>query len=215
LARGHYIIIAMDVLVNPQPFPPEIHPVREWFVPTRHFQCMRAWRSADVGRAAEQRFEDLGVAYGCTVSRSTPAQDAQEHWDVLIVLPSTEGGARYQVDVKAMKKLERNDAVASMTHTYIELHGKGRDNAGWLYAGRADLIAFEKPQGFLLCHRQALKDFVLARVDRTDVGHTPGLAALNTVYHRNTADHDQVTLVALADLEAFPHLVLAEWHDQL
>jgi hypothetical protein len=204
----------MEVLMDPLPFPPEKQPVRQWCVPTHQFACMRAWRSADVGRAAEQRLEDIALAYGCTVTRSTPMADAKDHWDVCVVMPSTEGGATYRIDVKAMKKMARNDATASTTHTYIELHGKHRYNQGWLYGGMANLIAFEIPTGFLLCHRTVIKDFITAKVDRSKVVREAGMAALYKVYERNVGDCDQVTLVALKDLAAFPNLVFAEWCDR-
>lgn len=125
----------------------------------------------------QEQFIRWAEARGWSVERATPEQDRREHWDAAIVRP----GERYRVDVKARGRLRRGDAAPQDRWHWIEL--RGVVDAGWLFGGQADLIAFQTPSSFLLVPRLDLREHVLHHVDPFEVVSRPP-DAVYRVYHR-------------------------------
>lgn len=108
------------------------------------------------GRQAETNFAEIAREQGWHTTPSSNQQDCNEHWDWLL---TKSGFDERRVDVKAMKSLQRGALPQEEWH-WIELHGVRRDDHGWLYDGKADWIAFEQKDCFLIVNRLDLIDTV-------------------------------------------------------
>jgi hypothetical protein len=92
-----------------------------------------------------------------------------EHWDYKLI-DST--GREIKVEVKAMKKIRRSDPTTQDKYTWIEIHGVREWDKGWLFGGKADLIAFETKNSFVLVDRKRLINFVIKNLSE-EVVYSP------------------------------------------
>lgn len=97
---------------------------------------------------------------------ATWSEDVNEHWDGLFVI----NGQEVKVDIKAHKSKNRGDAP-SQTHTWVELLNVNA-KPGWLL-GKADIIAFEYNDQWILCDRLKLAKNTLATLS-LDFGKSEG-----------------------------------------
>ncbi len=160
-----------------------------------HFRYVNSMRE---GRKAEALFARVAQARGWHVQEANHDQDVDEHWDFLI----TRGTEAYRVDVKAMKRVNRNDPdVQDRLHwvEYRNVHGR----TGWLF-GKADLFAFETRSGFVIVERRALLTLVNQKVDHRERVTKPE-DAVYKIYERPNR-RDETTLVPVEDLKK-----IAKW----
>ncbi len=68
------------------------------------------------GINAEEQFHKIAENRNWKVTHSTSEQDINEHWDRLI----EKNGKSYKVDVKAMKRMRRQDNNAQDTWVWID-----------------------------------------------------------------------------------------------
>jgi hypothetical protein len=137
------------------------------------------------GRSAEIRF---ATEHLTDVTWPTKEQDMFEHWDVQ---GRRRNGRLYKYDVKALKKLNRNDPDFRDDVTWVE-GTNVRGDKGWL-KGEADYIAFERKQEWLLIPRDILYDWVLSMLDGTTG------KGLYSVYSRPNR-LDKITLIRYEDI---------------
>ena len=90
------------------------------------------------------------------VRESTREQDITEHWDFC---GNYEDHKDIKVDVKAIKKVNREDAYPDDSVHFVEIKNV-MGNDGWLY-GIADYIAFELRHCFMLVDRPRLVNKIL------------------------------------------------------
>ena len=102
------------------------------------------------GKKIEQQFASLIGAN----EFSTKQQDINEHWDVKYSV---------KIDVKGLKRINRNDAKFNEAWHWIELKNV-RGNMGWLY-GEADYFAFELINYWVLVDKLKLQNFISNRVE--------------------------------------------------
>lgn len=115
-------------------------------------------------------------------------EDMYEHWDCQI--------NDYKYDVKGRKRLNRHD-INYTNDIHVELVNV-RGNLGWI-EGKANFIAFEQEDKFLIVNRIALKHLVNEKIkNRLGKGY----------YERYTRNLDLVTLVPLEDVMTLPHVIL-------
>jgi hypothetical protein len=106
----------------------------------------------EAGQAVERNLARVAQRQGWVTVEATKQQDMREHWDVCLVSPTE----RLRVDVKARKKESRSNSTTQDQWVWLELHGVNPGNAGWLYGGLAELIAFERTDDFVLVERKRL-----------------------------------------------------------
>lgn len=147
------------------------------------------------GRQAEKMFAMVAHSKGFEVKASTGMQDAGEHWDILMY----DDIAEYRVDVKAQKRSYRYASDFLSRWLWIELQNVHGQN-GWLY-GKADLLAFEQPQSFLLVRRRDIVDFVDKYVNLKEVVDKPWKAKYK-VYTR-VGRSDIITLIEKSKLPSW------------
>jgi hypothetical protein len=112
------------------------------------------------GAMSESAFWRLATEKGFVVAGSTTNQDISQHIDQIL----TDGVNNYSVDIKAIKRMSRKDADFQDEWVWVEL--KGVRGKGWLFGGKADLIAFERHSDYVLIKREKLMELVDQLVDR-------------------------------------------------
>jgi len=151
------------------------------------------------GLKAEDLFVSCALNAGWNVSESSNEQDRIEHWDFF--MESKKYNKNYRVEVKGIKKISKWDAHPQDAFVWIEIHGKQSYNNGWIN-GKADLIAFEMKDVFILVKRIDLFKFVQKKLSLNIVKHS-----WDALYKRYQPKGDTVlTLIKKSDLETFVHL---------
>jgi len=162
--------------------------------------------SLELGDTAEARFAASARENGWDVVRAESRQDMDEHWDVII----RRGSEIYRVDVKAMKRVARADRAAQADWIWIELHGVRENELGWLHGGKADLIAFEREQSFVLVPRAELIALVERVVDFEKRAFSPEFAKYKIYQRRGRPD--KITLIEANQLEP---IRWSEWKKEI
>ena len=157
-------------------------------------------KSVHIGDEGQKRFQALAESKGLIVVPATRMQDMMEHWDFTFY----RNGVPYKVDVKARKKVARSDRDPQDKYIWIELHGVGAHNRGWLYGGSADLIAFERAFDFVLVRRLDLIKLVESLITHERVEKARD--AIYKVYSRPMRS-DLITLVETEKLFSITNLV--------
>lgn len=151
--------------------------------------------SLEIGEKAEKIFAKLAERKGWTVIEASHNENINEHWDFLIYKPSES----YKVDVKAMKRLSRYDSSVQDTWFWVELHGVRHYDPGWLYGGKADLIAVEKGEAFVIVKRVDLIELVERVVDRDAIVFSAKEAKYK-VYNRHGRP-DKISMIETKTIE--------------
>lgn len=156
--------------------------------------------SLELGRRAEDAFARLAVKHGFKTRPATKEEDIDGHFDFVI----ERNGKSHKVDVKSLKRIKREDKELQAEFLWIELHSVRKDNKGWLYAGHADLIAFELTQSFRLVARL---DLIALAEKLVDVEAKVSLPkdALYKVYSRKSRP-DLLTMIKSEDLLGIKHV---------
>ena len=158
--------------------------------------------SLKMGDRAEDKFVEIASRKGWKVSTSIKDSDIHEHWDFLI----RKGEKAFKVDVKARKRISRNEANQQDEWIWLELHGVREKDSGWLYGGLADLLAFETSESFVIVRRTDVIDLVDKLVDTKEQVPRPEEARYK-VYSRSGRP-DKITLIQLEKLRG---LLNREW----
>jgi hypothetical protein len=156
--------------------------------------------SLDVGNAAHQLFTDVAIARGWSVKDSTPYQDMKHHIDVI----ATKDNLVCTFDIKARKKIARADESAQDEWLYVEFQNV-RGNDGWLY-GKANFIAFELSEAFLIVHRRSLAKYCEAVVDRTKKVDAPHLCQYKSYTRKGRSDE-----ISLIEVKRIPPEITKYW----
>lgn len=158
--------------------------------------------SLELGQKAEDQFARLAVKQGFKITASSGRDNMDEHFDYVM----ERGGKTFKVDVKSRKRVARKEKETQDEYLWIELHGVRADDKGWLYAGHADLIAFELAKSFRIVDRLELIALVEKLVDFDAKVATPK-DALYKVYSRKSRP-DLLTMIRSEDLKSIRH---GEW----
>ena len=158
--------------------------------------------SLELGRKAEDQFARLAVKQGFKITASTGRGNMDEHFDYVM----ERDGKTFKVDVKSRKRVARKEKETQDQFLWIELHGVRADDKGWLYAGHADLIAFELTKSFRIVDRLELIALVEKLVD-FDAKVSSPKDALYKVYSRKSRP-DLLTMIRSEDLKSIRH---GEW----
>jgi len=156
----------------------------------------------EMGTSAENDFVSLARELGWAVKRANKEQDINEHWDLEI----KKDNKKHKVDVKAMKRMRREDKCVQDKWVWIELHGVRPSDNGWVYGSKADLIAFEKQDSFMIVKRSDLMELI-PKVIKLQGIVTEVTQAKYRVYQRNGRP-DKISLIEISQLEP---IKLVEW----
>lgn len=159
--------------------------------------------SAEIGNDASNRFEYMARKLLWQTKPSTKEQDMFDHFDYVIEqdLPDDKSYS-YKVDVKARKRIARHGDFID-DKIWIELQGVNHSR-GWLFGGKADLLAFEFKEGFWFARRTDIIDFVCTLSMKSVSKPTE---ALYNAYTRRGRG-DRVTMIRKDDI---PYAMI--WRD--
>lgn len=158
--------------------------------------------SLELGEHAEHLFIILAVKLGWKISASSKEENINEHWDYLIEKEND----ILKVEVKSRKRISRTDSNLRSDLTWVEIHGVRPKDTGWLF-GKADLIAFEKENSFILVKRLDLLTVINKKVDLVAKVRDPK-DALYKIYTR-VGRKDKLTLLPTKDIEEIKFI---EWN---
>ena len=99
--------------------------------------------------------------------------------------------------------MSRWDESAQDEWAWIELHGVRQHDAGWLFGGKAELIAFEKKSSFVLITKSVLQEIVKKHVSQTEKVSSAEQAKYK-IYSRSGRP-DKLSLVEMK------HIETSEW----
>lgn len=148
----------------------------------------------EIGQKAEAVFAGIAAAKGWRVTAASNYANINDHWDLLI----EKGAERYRVDVKGMKRLSRRAPSVQDKWIWIELHGVREHDRGWLYDGKAELMAFEKKASFVIVRRDDLIKLVEQLVDLNTTVYA-AKAARYKIYSR-PGRPDRIAMIETAKL---------------
>jgi len=148
--------------------------------------------SLELGNAAQKIFKNIAVKRGWEVFPAVEAQDIDEHWDYSIKNPA---GEEFKVDVKARKRKNRHDKNVQDEWAWIELHGVRKNDLGWLFGGKADLLAFERKDDFVIIKRERLQHLANSLVNKSISVQNPYEAEYK-IYSRKDRN-DQLAMIEM------------------
>jgi hypothetical protein len=144
---------------------------------------------ADYNRGfdAEDRF---ATEYLSNSIKATKEQDIFEHWDIKGLLH----GSEYKFDVKALRKINRQDDSFQDDMTWVEgVNVLG--NKGWLQ-GHADYIVFERYNEWWVVDREKLFTWTTDKLIKN--GYKKGKEPYS-IYQRH-GRKDKITLIKYEDI---------------
>lgn len=152
-----------------------------------------------VGLAKEDAFAKLLVdTYGGKTRHSSKEDDMYNHLDIIWSFNNKD----YSFDVKGLKKHNQKDINTDDSIHWIEIQNV-RGNKGWIF-GKADYIAFETNENWLIVRRNDIIDWIDKKViDKTIVYSKD----LYTYYQRYGRD-DIVVKVLTEDLRKIAHATI-------
>ncbi len=156
--------------------------------------------SLALGRRAEELFVTAAQRQGWRATHAPKEADIHEHWDFEIV----KDGYRRKVEVKAMKREKRTDETMSGEWVWIEFRNV-RGEAGWLF-GKANWIAFETENSFVIVDRHDLYQLVRRVVDRQAKVESAREAKYKTYTRKGRPD--QIAQVRMEDIRK---IKINEW----
>jgi hypothetical protein len=127
-----------------------------------------------IHREAEKTFAEQIIADCNEIITATPEQDMFEHWDIKCVgnkqtnenyttLYKKYYSIGFSVDVKSLKKINRNDDLYDENIHWVELTNV-RGNTGWL-RGQADCFAFETKEYWVVVDKLSLQHYIAFTCD--------------------------------------------------
>ena len=147
----------------------------------------------EMGDTAEKQFAEIAIKNGYEVEPASKEQNINQHIDLWLYK-----NYRYiPVDVKAAKRLSRQDSSPNYDYLWIELHSVREGNRGWLFHGKSEYIAFQQDGYFLCIKREKLIEIVKQKVAKEYVSSAKD--ALYKVYRRD-GRHDKLTLIETKDI---------------
>ena len=156
--------------------------------------ALRKRESFQTGKRAESLFERVAKKAHFKVHKANRDQNMNQHIDFFISCYHF----NFSVDVKARKKISRGDSEVNDAWTWIEFKNViGKD--GWI-KGKADFIAFEFENSFLIVKRAELRELCKKLIKDTKTRVTKAKDAKYLLYTRH-GRKDLVTQIKLSDIK--------------
>lgn len=125
---------------------------------------------------------------------SSDEQDMKDHID--IITPD------FTVDVKGMKKINRDDITVTPDIHWVEFRNVNGD-VGWIY-GKASYIAFERVDDYLLVDREVLLQFCKEKITDRKIKNKKQIYKL----YSRPGRQDVISLILTKDLLELSNIFL-------
>lgn len=137
----------------------------------------------------EKKFAKICLDKGFKLKHSNKEEDINEHWDWKV--------NDSLVDVKGARKKTRSDKLPNYNITWLEITNV-RGNIGWL-KGKADFIAFEQKDYFLIVKREDLFNWLKSKITNKQIVTNPEKAMYRL--YRRRGKKDLVSMVQIKDIK--------------
>lgn len=154
-------------------------------------------KSKEMGLNAENRFVKICKQLGKKCQESSRHENMVEHWDFLVDEVD-------RIEVKSRKRKNRRDDSVDDSIIFVEFLNV-RGNMGWLY-GKADFLAFENPEGFIVVSREDLAKLAESLVSSEFASYQ----TLYKSYRRRSRPDEHVGLIKYSDLLTINHEIWKE-----
>ena len=152
------------------------------------------------GQESELKIAQLAKMRGFLVEPATGMEQI-DHVDFHLTSEEEDGTMTAMVDVKARKRINRNDSEFNDEWLWIEFKNVS-GKLGWIH-GVADFIAFETKDSFILSYRKELCDWCL---DHVDVKNTvPSAQEAEYVAYSRKGKQDLIARILTEDVIRLPH----------
>lgn len=160
----------------------------------------RSGEAAASGFAAEASFEKSAQSKNMKVTKASRKEN-MSHIDYFVEYQNK----TVSVDVKSRKKIKRSDSAINDEFIWIEFKNV-QGKRGWLY-GKADFIAFEREDHFLLVKRSLLAKLCEKLVDLSKINENPRFPLYSAYQRRNR--NDVLSLIRADDITSnIKHFIL-------
>jgi hypothetical protein len=166
-----------------------------------------------LGKNAELNFFYLMKRYKDVTCKATKLSENKRHIDFRITHPKD---GNVTIDIKAMKKLNRQDSNTRDDIIWIEFKN-GYGQLGWIY-GKQDCIGFQCKEGFIIVSTKKLRKLCEKLVGYTkkdfdcdfDYSLTSTKKELYKLYSRKERhnEYDVLTIIKKEDLLSIKHVLL-------
>ena len=143
----------------------------------------------------EKKFAEICIKHKHHLVHANKEQDMYEHWDWKITNPKTNQISL--VDVKGARKKSRSDDSPNYDITWLELVNV-RGDLGWL-KGKADYIAFEQENYFLIVKRLDLLGWLRNKITNKEIVRNTNEALYR--WYRRSGRKDIITMVKIEDIK--------------
>lgn len=151
------------------------------------------------GKKAEKLYEDILKSRDIESEEVKGKRQWVDHIDFLLTHPD---GSEESVEVKARKKSSRSDDKVQDEWIWIEFKNvQGKD--GWLY-GKADRIAFQVEEGFVMIDRKKLVKLAEKLIDLEDIVKKSSDAQYKG-YRRWNRPKELVGMLKMDDIKSLDH----------
>ena len=166
----------------------------------------------EIGNKSEARFDRCMIATlkyknidNYKLYQSSEKSNIDEHIDRILEIEPK----KWTFDVKAQKKMNRNDKNVMSDKTWVELvNVKG--NTGWLY-GEETHIAFEVEDGYLLVKRRDLAELVEKNCKDDTIYHKK--PSEDYKYYQRPGDKDKIISMPMVDIEEITEVKIKEFYE--
>lgn len=159
----------------------------------------RDGKSSEMGEQAEVGIVKIAKAKGYHVTKSSNWEDAVAHFDYTFVTKTL----KYKIEVKARKRLFRAANEAQDEWIWVEFKNVN-GNHGWIY-GKADKVAFELDESYIIVNRKDLAELAEKLVDRENIVLKSSEAKYKA-YRRKDRPKELVGLIHINDLKTIKHI---------
>lgn len=160
------------------------------------------------GSHAESSFDIEALRRGYSVETAIGEDNYKRHIDKRIW--NSRVNEFYSLQIKSRKKISRFDKNVTDDYVWIEFKNNYGYN-GSIY-GEYDIIVFERATEFLLVTRLDVLSLCERLVDFSSKVNTP-VEARNKIYTRSGRE-DQLSLIAMSDIEKLNHIKWIKLHSE-
>lgn len=146
------------------------------------------------GNASEEAFRNLAIKNGFSVVKSTVEDDRHRHFDFIITKNTP-----LRIEVKGLKRFPILNNDRTTNHFLLIEWANVNGKQGWIF-GDADLIAFEREDGFMLIPRRHLME-VAKKLCKDGKNVARREEMLYNYYTRDGRD-DRVSAIMIDDIVA-------------
>jgi len=157
-------------------------------------------QSMKEGQESELKFSQLAKLRGFLVEPAT-GMEQFDHIDFHLTSEEEDGTMTAMIDVKARKRINRNDDEFDDEWLWIEFKNVS-GKLGWIH-GLADFIAFETKNSFVVSYRKELCDWCIDHVD-TKKTVSSAQEAEYIAYSRK-GKQDLIARILTEDVIRLPH----------